>query len=226
MLDKAAINKTIERFYNIKRPNRIQREANEKLKSLTKLPSSTVDLKPVKKFKKKNFFEPMNNFISVTSNHLDVPDLYKLKIIPSHSLETSKKVINRLTRRVYFSVKNKHNEIFLEKMGKDCVPVNRKKKKNRESLSFTMTEKNQSFEKLNKNCDELVKDNKKVLNYFYRKRKVLNKEVRSTQNLVEKLKSVKDDKELLEFSNGLFQCHSLLTKLDLIKPKSRGMVGS
>lgn len=224
MQNKAAINKKIEKYYNIKRPNRLQREANQKLKSLTKLSSSAVDLNPVKKLKKKNFFEPMNKFISVTSNNLDVADLYKFKIIPSHSLETSKKLIDKLTRRVYFSVKNKQNEMVLEKMKKDCIPVKGKKRK-RENLSFTMTEKNQSFEKLNKNCDELVKDNKNVLKYFYRKRKVLNREVRSTKNLVEKLKSVKDNKEMLEFSNGLTQCHSLLMRLDLIQPKIRGLVG-
>lgn len=225
MKDKASINKIIAQHYNVKRPNRIQREAEAKIKSQIKLSSSAIDIKPQKKPQKKDFFAPMNNFISLSNNILDVPNLYKYKMIPGHSLETSQKVINRLTRNVYFSNKSKKEEILNEKLNKYCNPVT-KIKGEKKSLSFEFSQKNQSFEILNYTCDKLIKDNKNCLKYFYRKKKVLNREVRCTQNFVDRVKKVKDNKEAQEFSNRLSECHGLLTKLNLIHPKNKIFFGN
>lgn len=225
MKDKASINKIIAQHYNIKRPNRIQREAEAKIKSQIKLSSSALDIKPKKHPKKKDFFAPMNTFISLSNLSQEVPNLYKFKMIPGHSLETSQKVINRLTRNVYFSGKSKKGEILNEKLNKGCVPSIKPKGK-KENFSFEFSEKNQSFEVLKINCDKLIKDNKNCLKYFYRRKKVLNREVRHTQNFVDRVKNAKDNKEVQDFSNRLSECHGLLTKLNLIHPKNRVFIGN
>ena len=218
MLNKGALNKVIEKYYLVKRPNKLQREAEQKIKSQVKSPESlqkhlNSSLKP------KDFFAPMNDFISLAATHLNVSQLYKSKLLPAQFLSTSSKTIGRLTRQVYFS-KKKANSFSVKALDEKCKP-DKVRKRRKKTLSFVEPEYRKSLETLGKSCDQLARDNRRSLKYFERKNRILNRESNSTKNLLEKMKEVGKDHENKEFNENLKACHVLLTKLDRIHSKQR-----
>jgi hypothetical protein len=215
MIEKKALNKLHEKLHLIKRPNKPQKLPEQKPNPLKKN-STTLEKIDFPK-PRTNFFAPINEFISLGTNNLNVSKLYECKLLPSQFLSTSTKIIGRLTREIYFS-KKKSKSFSIKALDERCKPdfkMTRKRKKLAEK------EQSKSLALLNKSCDQLVRENQRTLKYFVKKNRILEKETKSTQNLMESLKKLGNDEENKEFEEKLKECHLMLAKLDRIHAKTK-----